>query len=233
MNFFKDLPVDIQSGLEIIPAQGLSARETLQKNFDYILLAEGEFAQFKTEMPAITWKTSHIGVADTLKKVENGYKPLNLNADCILQVLRSRHLKLDTAQSAMVIGTYDFVLSVAAKLALSGYSHFSISLDRPERMQELEFKLGKFVFRLYVKSVSLNDLTLLQTASGLLISNMKSEMDTEAYEALAYFNFLTHEGIFVDFQSYSNATLIEEAKRAELSTVGELEILTLKFKSLL
>lgn len=181
----------------------------------------------------MTWKTSHVGVADTLMRVEGGYKPLNLNADCILQVLRQRQFKLDTSQPVMLIGTYDFTLSVAAKLALAGYSNISISLDQPERAQDLETRLKEFAFGLNVKSVALNDLTLLQTATSLLISNMTPQMNKEAYEALAYFNFLSQGGIFVDFQSQTSMALIEEAQRAELNTVEELEILTLKFKSLL
>ena len=41
----------------------------------------------------------------------------------------------------------------------------------------------------------------------------------------------TFEG--VQHKSYKNAVLIEEAKRAELNVVEELEILTLKYKSLI
>jgi len=218
--------------LEVIKSLGLSPEEVLTKGYDYIFLCEGEFDLFKDLIGAISWKTNHLGVADALVRVEGGYKPVNLNADCILQILRSKDYKLDTSQSAMVIGTYDFVLSVAAKIALAGYSNILVSLFEKERVVELEKKMKDFIFNLKVKPVSLHELTLLQVASGLLISNVTPEMDKEAYETLTYFNFLTHGGVFVDFQSYSNVTLIEEAKRAELNVVGELEILTLKFKSL-
>lgn len=231
-DFLKDLP-DIQSGLEIIPSQGLPAAEVLQKNFDYIFLTDGDFELFKPLIQSLTWKTSHVGVADTLMRVEGGYKPLNLNADCILQVLRARNFKLDTSQPVMLIGTYDFTLSVAAKLALSGYSNISVSLVQPDRAGDFETRLKEFAFGLNVKSVPLNDLTLLQTATSLLISNLTAEMNKDAFEALAYFNFLSQGGIFVDFQSQTSMVLIEEAQRAELNTVEELEILTLKFKSLL
>lgn len=229
--FLKDIPG--LENLEIIKSQTFSPEDTLAQGFDFIFLLEGEFALFKELIGAISWKTNQLGVADTLVRVDGGYTPVNLNADCVLQILRSKDFKLDTSQSAMVIGSYDFVLSVSAKIALAGYSNILVSLFEKERVVELEKKMKEFIFNLNVQPVSLHDLTLLQVASGLLISNVTPEMDKEVYETLSYFNFLTHGGVFVDFQSYSNATLIEEAKRAELNVVEELEILTLKFKALI
>lgn len=231
-DFLKDI-AGASENLEVVKSQGLSVEQTLAGGFDCILLLDGEFELFKNHVGAINWKANHLGVADALVRAEKGYKPVSLNADCVLQALKNKKFRLDTSQPVMVIGSYDFVLSVAAKLALSGYSNILVSLFEHERMVELEAKLKEFIFNLNVKPVRLNELTLLQTASGMLISNVTADMDKEAYETLAYFNFLVHGGIFVDFQSYSNSTLIEEAKRAELNTVEELEILTLKFQSLI
>lgn len=231
-DFLKDIP-DLEGKIEVIQSQKLSAKDVLAEGYDYIFLQEGEFENFKSLLGPINWKTNKLDIADTLVRIEGGYKPVNLNADSILQALRTKDFKLDTSQSVTVIGSYDFVLSVAVKMALSGYSNILISLFEKERVGELEKKMKEFIFNLQIKPVGLSELTLIQTASGLLVSNVTPEMDKEAYETLTYFNFLTHGGVFVDFQSYSYPTLIEEAKRAELNTVEELEILTLKFKSLL
>ncbi len=231
-DFLKNIP-GIDGKIEFVKSQNLSAEEALLKGFDYIFLREGEFEFFKNLVGALSWKTNHLGVADTLVRIEGGYRPVNLNADCIMQSLKSKNYKLDTTQSVMIIGSFDFVLSVAVKLALSGYSDFLVSLDENDRVAELEKKMREFIFNLKIKPVSLNEMTFLQTASGLLISNVTPEMNKDAYETLTYFNFLTHGGVFVDFQSYAYPTLIEEAKRAELNTVEELEILTLKINSLL
>ena len=168
-----------------------------------------------------------------LQKNDSGYRPLNLNSDSILQVLKNKNLQLNTAQTAMVIGTYDFVLSVTSKIALSGYSNIIVSLFEKKRSVEFEKKIKEFIFNLNIKIVQLIDLTRIQTPSGLLISNLTESMNKEAFESLAYFNFLSRGAVFVDFQSYENAGLIEEAKRAELNVVEELEILTLKYNSLI
>lgn len=228
----KNIP-SIEGKLEIVKPMGLSAEEALKKDFDCIMLADGEYGQFKNYLGGVNWKTNHLEVADALILSDGGYRPVNLNADCILQLLRSKNLKIDTSQSAMIIGTYDFVLSVTAKIALSGFSSVVISVFEYERTSELVAKIKEFIFGMNIRTVRLSDLTLLQTASGLLVSNVTEEMDKEAYETLAYFNFLSHGAVFVDFHSYSNANLIEEARRAELFIIEELEILTLKMNSLL
>jgi hypothetical protein len=231
-DFLKDIP-GLSEKLTVVPFEGLTAEQALEKDFDSILLGEGDFQAFKNLLKALNWKTSHLEVADTLVKNHGGYLPMNLNADCILQTLLHRQVKLDTSQSLMVIGTYDFVLSVVAKMALTGYSKFYISLYGPDRFSEMAKHVNEFVFNLKLNHIQLNELTRVQTASGLMIANLTQEMDPEAFEAMTYFNFLSHGATFVDFQSYKNDTLIEEAKRAELQVVEELEILTLKFHSLI
>lgn len=223
----------VEEAFEIIPFQNLNAEEALKKKFDFIELGEGDFEKFKPFIKAVNWKTSHIGVADTLFKVGDTYLPQNLVADCIFGVLKDKNFHLNTAQSAMVIGSYDFVLSVAAKVALSGFAEIIISLSENNRSAEIEKKIREFIFNLNLKSIRLNELTQLQTTSGILISNVSEEMDPESFESLTYFNFLLHGAVFVDFQSLKNSVLMEEAKRAELNVVEELEILTLKYKSMI
>ena len=232
LDHLKDLAF-VEESFEVIRCLDLSAAEAVKQGYDFIALADGDYEHFKPFLKAINWKTSHVGVADVLMKVDRLYKPLNLTADCIMQVLKNKSYSLNTAQSAMIIGSYDFVLSAAVKAALSGYSEIIISLFEHSRSAVLERKIKEFIFNLNLKFIRLNELTQLQSASGLLISNVSEEMDEEAFEALTYFNFLAHGAVFVDCQSYKNQALIEEAKRAELNVVEELEILTLKYKSLI
>lgn len=231
-DFITKLPF-FSENFELVPFQGLSAEESLKREFDIILLSEGDFNLFKPVLHGVSWKTNQTGVADTIVKSQGGYRPLNLNADCILQILRSLKVGLDTSHSAMVVGSYDFVLSVTAKIALSGYSQIIFSLSDHTRVEEFQKKIKEFIFNLNLQPIHLNELTRLQTTSGLLISNVTQEMDQEAFEAITYFNFLNHGALFVDFQAHENPTLVEEAKKAELQVVEGLEILTLKFKSLI
>jgi hypothetical protein len=219
--------------LEIVPYQGLSAEETLKMNFDFIELADGDYESFKAFIPAVSWKTSHIGVADILIKSPKSYQPMNLTADCILKILKRKTTTLNTSQSAMIIGSYDFVLSLAVKVALAGYSNLIISLNDNDRSKILETKIKEFIFNLNLTFVRMNELTQIQTTSGLLISNVSEQMDPEAFESLTYFNFLSSGAVFVDFQSFKNSDLVEEAMRAELNVIEELEILTLKYKTLI
>ncbi len=232
VDFLKDLPF-LSEHFNIIFCQNLNAHETLSKNFDFISLSDGDYELFKPLIKAINWKTSHIGVADVLMKEGSHYKPLNLTADCIFQVLKNKKYALNTSLSVMIIGSYDFVLSVAVKAALSGYSDIIISLFEDSRRQELERKIKEFIFRLELSFIKLNDLTQLQSTSALLISNVSAQMDGDAFASIIYFNFLSHGAVFVDCQSHNDPALIEEAQRAELNVIEEIEILTLKYKTLI
>ncbi len=218
---------------EVIPFQNLTPEQTLAKKFDFIELNPNDYEKFKPFINAVGWKVNHLGVADVLMRDGAFYRPLSIVADGILRLIRERMSSISTSTSVLVIGEFSFVLSVTAKLALAGFSHFIISLNQDNDFLTLEKRLKEFIFNLSLTYVKLNELTQIQSTSSLLISNLTEKMNSEAYESLAYFNFLAHGAVFVDFNSSKNASLTEEARRAELAVIQEIEILTLKYKTLL
>ncbi|MBC7419677.1 MAG: hypothetical protein H7328_03020 [Bdellovibrio sp.] len=219
--------------IEVIPFENLSAQEVLNKNFDIIELKENDYDQFKNIISAVGWKISHLNSADALLRDGKIYRPTNVVADCILHLIQQRQSSISTAAAVMVIGDYNFVLSVTAKLALAGFKNFVISFEDESLFAALQKRLKDFIFNLNLTFVKLNELNQVPNTSSMLISNMTENMSPEAYESLAYFNFLSHDGIFVDASSAKNGALIEEARRAELTVIVENEILTLKYKTLL
>lgn len=228
----KDYQGDFLEHFEVIPHGQLSVEEVMKRKFDFIELQAGDYESFKPYIKAVGWKINHLNVADILVREGTFYRPLNLLADCILQTIQQRMSSMSTSTSAMVIGDFDFVVSVTAKLALAGFSHFIISLYDDTSFAILEKRLKEFIFNLDIKYVKLNEITQTQDTSLLLISNLSEKKNLEAYESLTYFNFLSHGAVFVDAHSGSNAALIEEARRAELNVIEEWEILALKYKSL-
>ena len=224
---------ELKNEFEVISFSGLSAQETLAKNFDLIELKGSEYELFKPIISAIGWKVSHLNTADVLVRDEKIYRPANVMADCILALIQKRQTHISTSASVMIIGDYNFVLSITAKLALAGFSHFIISFEDPESFANLKKRLGDFIFNLNLTYVKPNELNQVQSTSSMLISNISEVASPSAYESLAYFNFLSHGGIFVDAYSEKNGFLIDEARRAELTVIEEIEILTLKYKNLL
>ncbi|MBC7742995.1 MAG: hypothetical protein H7061_12415 [Bdellovibrionaceae bacterium] len=227
----KDHP-QFNEKFDFIANEDLTAAATLARNFDFILLGDGDYEQFRPLIKAIGWKINHLSVADLIVREANHYRPMNLEADCILHAIQTHMVTMSTSTTVLVIGYFDFVLSVAAKLALAGFSKFIISLANDSQFTIIKKRLAEFIFNLDIKYVSLNELTQIQQTSSLLISNLSEKVNQEAYESLTYFNFLSAGGVFVDAHSQSNTSLIEEARRAELNVIEESEILTLKFKTM-
>lgn len=225
---------EIGDYFELIKCQNLTAEETIENNFDIIHLSENDFKLFMPYMKMIEWKISHMGVADILiKKKNKTFQPLNLNSDCIYQQIKNLNIRLNTAELAMFIGSYDFVLSNSVKMALVGYTHLVISVKNEIEFNQIKSKLKEFIFNLDIQYVPLSELTQVKFSIDLLVSNMSPEIDAEAFESLTYFNFLKPKAIFIDFQSFRNDSLVHEARRAELNVVEELEILSLKYKTLI
>lgn len=218
---------------ECIESTGLTAEEVLQKKYDIIELADGDFESFMPTVTAVNWKVSHLQTADTLIHSGKIYLPSNIVADCIMQTLKTKFMLLDTGASAVVVGDDSFALSVAAKLGLAGFSDIYIALKNEKSFFAIEKKLKEFIFNLKLNFVKLNELTQVQSSSSLLVSNLSEKTNAEAYESLTYFNFLAHSAIFVDMNSLKNSSLIEEAKRAELNVIEEIEVLNLKYETLL
>ena len=67
----------------------------------------------------------------------------------------------------------------------------------------------------------------------LLISNLSKKNSPEAYESITYFNFLSRGAAFVDLNSRNEPILVEEARRAEITVIDEIEILRIKYDMIL
>ncbi len=221
------------NNIEIVPNENLDAKQTLDKNFDLIELRGFEYDQFKPLISAVSWKVNQLNTADVLVRDQRIYRPVNIIADCILHLIQQRQPSISTSASVMVIGEYNFVLSVTAKLALAGFKKFIISFEDETLFAILKKRLNEFIFNLSLTFVSLNEINQVSKTSSMLISNVNETINPGAHESLAYFNYLSHGGVFVDANSERNGSLIEEARRAELTVIQEIEILTLKYKTLL
>ncbi|MFZ3231359.1 MAG: hypothetical protein WA160_14210 [Pseudobdellovibrio sp.] len=211
----------------------LTAAEVLNGGFDIIELAEGEFAQFLPSIPALSIVISRLVVADTILKIGKVLKPFNLLADSVYRTISEKVPSLKISEPAVIIGEYDFVLSMSYKLAQSGFLKVIIALEDIEQGKKIKNLIQGFVFNMQIQLISLDELTQLDSSNGLLIINFEKEKNPEIHESLTYFNFLSPNAVFVDLKSRKEPSLIEEARRAELIVVEEVEILKTKYAYLL
>ena len=120
--------VDLKNQFEILTNV---AHETpakmLKNNYDIIELAAGDFELFKPLLQVLDLRTSRFGVADTLIKFQNDYRPMHLLSESVYKAILLKVPDLKTSESAVVIGDYDFVLAVTCKLAQSGFANIIIA----------------------------------------------------------------------------------------------------------
>lgn len=224
----------LKSAFEIsVNDKNLSAEEILKQNFDVIELGPGDFQNFVPLFKALDFKISRLGVADTIVKIGSFFQPMNLLPDAIYTTIVKKVPKLKISEPAVVIGEYDFILGMTNKLAQSGFLKIIIALEDIDSGKKIKEIISKFVFGVEITTISLEELTQLESSNGLLVINLEKDKNPEAHESITYFNFLSPKAVFVDLQSRKESSLVDEARRAELIVVGEVEILKTKYESLL
>ncbi len=225
---------EILRDFEFVQKADLSFEDIVAQKYDVIEMLGSDYENFKPYIPAIDWKTNHLGLADCLILKNGKYKPFHLLADTIIQVLKKNAARINSQLPVIVVGESAFVYSVVAKLAMSGFIEIIVSvLDIEESKSEaFEKKIKSFVFDLNIKTVGINDLTSINHAGFLLISNFKKEKNKDAYDLITYFNFLSEGAVFVDCNSLEEGQLVEEARKAEIFVIDELEIMTNKYNNM-
>ena len=86
---------------------------------------------------------------------------------------------------------------------------------------------------LNLKTVPISDLTSIELTAFLLISNFQKAKNSDAYDLLSYFNFLSEEAVFIDCNSIKDGYLVDDARKAEIFVIDELEVLENKYNYLL
>ncbi len=225
---------ELKAHFQVFENEGkLQPHELLSSGFDIIELATGDFNFFKPLLTTLDLKTSRFGVADVLLKFKTDFRPMHLLSEAVYKAILLKVPDLKTSESAVVIGDYDFVLAVTYKLAQSGFFNIIIATHKNLDAEKIKKLIMAHVFNIQVSSVPLSELTQLESGSVLLISNLTRKSSPEAYESITYFNFLSRGAAFVDLTSRNEPTLAEEARRAEIIVIDEIDILKLKYESIL
>lgn len=216
-----------------------SIADLLKRKYDVIEFDGSQYKEFMPFVKAVDWKTSSIGAADCLIFKNNAYKPYNILAETLAGILKKNVQRVNSQLPVIIIGDAHFVISVAAKLALSGFIKIVVSLivsvtDSEESiLKEFERKIKSFVFNLDLKIIPIGELTSADQAGFLLISNFKREKNKDAYDLLAYFNFLSEGASFFDCNSIEDSYLVDDARKADIFVIDEVEILENKYNNLL
>ncbi|MEK6628653.1 MAG: hypothetical protein AABY53_08500 [Bdellovibrionota bacterium] len=216
-----------------------SITDLLKRKYNVIEFDGARYKDFMPFVKAVDWKTNSIGTADCILLTDNAYKPYNILAESIASILKKNVARVNSQLPVIIIGDVHFVMSVASKLALSGFIKIVVSLvvsasDSEESiLREFERKIRSFVFNLDLKIIPISELTSADQAGFLLISNFKREQNKDAYDLLVYFNFLSEGASFFDCNSIEDSYLVDDARKADIFVIDEVEILENKYNNLL
>lgn len=224
----------LQNNFETTSGQDSDIQKIIQNKYDIIEFAPLDYEKFKPFVSAIDWKTNLIDTADCIILNSGKYKPYNILAEAILTALKKNPEKVNSQKPVIVIGDIDFLYAVVTKLALSGFVEIVVSLtnDSDTKLELFKDKMRSFIFNLNIKAVPIGELTSIEQAGFLLISNFKKADNVEAYEILTYFNFLSEGAVFVDCNSIKDSYLVDDARKAEISVIDEHEIIDSKYNYL-
>lgn len=217
---------------DIQPEVDIPVGELLKQKFDVIEMDPDRYAEFREFLPAIEWKTNHIRSADCLIYKNNFYKPYSILADTIIRILKKNVSRVNSQLPVIVIGDYHFIFSVVTKLALSGFIEIivaPISASESE-LKDLNAGINSLFFNLNMRNVAIGDITAVEQNAFLMISNFPKEENEFAYDLLIYFNYLSEGAVFIDCNSINDASLVEEARKAEIFVIDEFEVLEQKYE---
>lgn len=225
----------VLNNFELIELTEESSEEILKHRYDIIDFSFEQYKNFAPLLKTIDWKTNLTSTADSLVLKDGIYHPKCVLPEAIISILKKNVNRVNSQKTVFVVGEYEFALSIVAQLAVTGFSDIFISLinDDGTEAQKLKSRLAGFIFDLNLKFIAIDELTSTSEEALLMISSFNKDLNKEAYDLLSYFNFLSEGAMFIDCNSLQNAQLVEDAKKADVFVVDEVEVLENKYIKLL
>lgn len=221
----------VLGSFEVQPDEPITPAELLDRKFDVIEIDGEQYQEFTEFIPVVDWKTNTIASADCLIFKNNTYLPFNLLAETIVRILKKNVGLVNSQRPVIVIGNNYFIFSVVTELALSGFVDIIVSPIQSDKKEteNLEKRIKKLFFNLNMKIVEIGDITSAEQNAFLMISNFPREVNKFAYELLIYFNYLSEGAVFIDCNSINDSSLVEDARKAEIFVIDEVEVLENKY----
>ena len=152
----------------------------------------------------------------------------------IIRIVKKNVNRINSQLPVIVIGDYHFIFTVVTKLALSGFIEIIVAQVNAidSELKDLEAGINSMFFNLNMKIVAIEDITSAEQNAFLMISNFPKMKNEFAYDLLIYFNYLSEGAVFIDCNSINDASLVEDARKAEIFVIDEVEVLEQKYEYL-
>lgn len=208
----------------------MSEEELLASDFDLIELSEEQNLDILSKMTMLDWQIQSTGAVDAFTKDKNGFKPLHLSATAFVNFLQSKHITLDTAKNAVLVGGYSFLMTFGLALAKLGFNKIYLISPGHASYENKIAELQKNLFNVHIQQLTLDDMSNISELASLLVIDFDLNEFPDTVETLTYFNFVTENSVFFDLQNYMNDTLSSEAERASLRVLDSAEFHLHKYR---
>ena len=204
--------------------------ELAKSDFDLIELPEQQSQAILAEMPMLDWSIQSTGAVDAFKIDGGKLKPIHLSSAAFINFLQSKHISVDVAKYAVLIGSYSFLITYSIALAKLGFKKiYLVSPSNISYQNQLQ-SVQKTLFNIQLTQLSLDEMANIAETASLLAIDFDLNEHPELVETLTYFNFVAEKAIFFDLQNYMNDSLSLEAEKATLRVLDSTEFHIHKYR---
>lgn len=208
----------------------MSDEELFKSDFDLIELSEQQSQSILSKMTMLDWQIQSTGAVDAFAKDVNGIKPVQLSSVAFGSFLESKHIAIDTAKNAVLVGGYSFLMTYAVALAKIGFNKIYLVSPGNISFKEAITKVQKYLFNVQLQQLTVDEMANIAELASLLVIDFDPNEFPEMVETLTYFNFLAENAIFFDLQNYISDTLSTEAEKASLRVLDSVEFHLHKYR---
>ncbi|MES2801052.1 MAG: hypothetical protein V4654_01045 [Bdellovibrionota bacterium] len=208
----------------------MNEAELLRSDFDLLELSEQQNQAILANMPLLDWPIQSTGAVDAFAKENKKFKPIHLSSTAFVSFLQSKHIALDVAKYAVLIGNYSFLITYAIALAKLGFKKIYLVSPGNVLYQNQIQAVQKFLFNVQLTQLTLDEMANIAELASLLAIDFDLNEHPDLVETLTYFNFVAEKAIFFDLQNYLNDALSSEAEKASLRVLDSVDFHLHKYR---
>jgi len=143
----------------------------------------------------------------------------------IRKSIKNKVSTLNLNHFAYVVSQDLWMRPLASAAVNLGYANIKLVGTDIDFLKNQKNYLSRKLIGVNFETVLTQELTLQPQQAGLLMNSLDLQKSKDCLQDLAYFNFMTPEGLFLDFiDGAANLSLKEEADRAHLISINAKEI---------
>lgn len=170
--------------------------------------------------------------ADTGLIINGEVRPMLLSERVFSEMISGHNTIVYREYCVSIVGDLSTLASLVNLCQRLGFKkiNFYCVAEKVQEGKEFSDVCMKLFINLKIEVKVFDELTHNEELSSLLVVDVDLDIETELFENLSYFNFLSPHSIFIDFRSDKNNLLQLEAEKAELVVLDGREFFHKKYQ---